>query len=96
MNCCCCGRDDETRGGVCFECASDAEFQAAQRNVLGHLASAVTRASRGQWSCARIDVSWAWERLTRTGDYKPGGYFAREYGPFLSPKGGNHNVRQVG
>jgi hypothetical protein len=36
---------------------------------------------RGYWFNAKCDLSWAFERLFRCGDYAPGGYFEREHGP---------------
>lgn len=68
-----CGQDDELRMGYCFDCASAGEERALRRSVPGHLAKALWNAARCRWGNARIDLAWAWERLTRTGDYAPGG-----------------------
>jgi len=71
---------DERRGGVCWDCATDGERRALQRSILQHLLSAVANVPRRQWFGVRCDVTWAWQRLTRTGYYKPGGICEREYG----------------
>lgn len=75
-----CGNADELRMGFCWDCACAGEERAARRSVFQHLLQAASKASRGHWTEARICLSWAWERLTRTGDYKPGGEFERQYG----------------
>lgn len=76
--CICCGHfEDDLRGGICFDCATAGEIKALKRTVLQHLAKAVRNIWRGSWMAARIDLMWAWERLTRTGDYRPGGYADR-------------------
>ena len=69
-----CGQLEETRFGVCFDCADAAERRALQRGVIGHLAAALSRVAHRDWFGARVCVCWAWERLTKTGDYAPGGY----------------------
>jgi hypothetical protein len=70
-----CGRHEELRLGYCFECASNGEARAARRTVAQHLGKAVEHLLGGQRTYAWYDVTWAWQRLTRTGDYRPGGYF---------------------
>lgn len=80
---CCvsCGQDEELRMGVCFECATSGEREAAARSVSGHLGHAFRRMLRGRFDFGtKTDLKWAWERLTRTGDYRPGGSFEQEYG----------------
>ena len=77
QTCIACGKIDELRLGVCFDCASAGEERAARRTVLQHLGKMIFNIRRRSpnW---RYDLAWAWERLTRTGDYKPGGYFEQE------------------
>jgi hypothetical protein len=72
MKCIGCGKDDELRLGFCWDCASEGEARAARRSVLQHLAKALSHIGQTNF---RYDIKWAWERLTRTGDYAPGGYF---------------------
>ncbi len=67
--------DSELRAGCCFDCATKGEERAARRTVVQHIRKAATNARKGYWDNARIDLRWAWERLTRTGDYAPDGYF---------------------
>jgi hypothetical protein len=88
-----CGSADELRGGFCFDCASAGELSAARRTTrrhllwaLQHVASALGYALRHEWpdarnvlGYARIDLRWARERWTQTGDYRIGGTFDREY-----------------
>lgn len=71
-----CGREDtDLRMGCCFDCATAGEARAAKRTVVQHLVTGVKNTLKGNWFSAQCDFSWAWERLTRTGDYQPGGYF---------------------
>lgn len=79
-HCATCGRWDDLRLGCCFDCADKGERRAAHRTVMQHIAKGVRHVARRRWTNARIDFSWAWERLTRTGDYKPGGEFETQYG----------------
>jgi hypothetical protein len=72
-----CGREDDLRFGFCFYCASAGELRAARRTVFGHSCRGLKNLLRGRWWQARMDFSWAYERLTRTGDYQPGGEFER-------------------
>lgn len=77
MICHYCGEDDELRFGCCWDCASAGEAKAAKRTVCQHL----TQMFRNLWrrnGNAKYDLKWACERLTKTGDYAPGGYFERE------------------
>lgn len=74
MKCDYCGKEDELRFGCCFDCASDGEARAARRTVVQHIG----KMFRNLWKRngnAKYDFKWALERLTKTGDYKPGGYF---------------------
>lgn len=80
MKCACCGSDDELRMGFCWDCACAGEERAANRTALQHIGQAISKASRGYWTESRICLSWAKERLTRTGDYAPGGEFEKQYG----------------
>lgn len=71
-----CGSEDrDLRMGCCFDCATSGEERAARRTVSQHIAKAFANARKGYWGNARIDLRWAYERLTRTGDYAPDGYF---------------------
>lgn len=72
-----CGKNEELRMGFCFDCASSGEERAAKRKVYQHLLKAWNNAWLGHkhtWK-SKIDLSWAWQRLTRTGDYAQGGTF---------------------
>jgi hypothetical protein len=80
--CAVCGNERETRIGVCFDCASSGELRAAQRTAAQHLSQAWRNIAKRKFSNARYDLSWAWQRLTGSGDYAPGGYFDREYPGF--------------
>lgn len=77
MQCYSCGQDEDCRLGFCFECATIAEDKAAKRTVVQHLKKAVSHFYLGLFVEARIDLCWAWERLTGTGDYAPDGEFSR-------------------
>lgn len=84
MRCAGCGRDEELRLGFCFDCATAGEERAARRTVLQHVAKGL----RNLWnrnSNACFDFKWAWERLTRTGDYARNGEFAH-FGLFKEPR----------
>ena len=72
-----CKREEELRGGYCFDCATRGEVRAAKRTVIQHIAKAMQNIKAGSryW---RTDLKWAWERLTRTGDYRKDGYFDGE------------------
>lgn len=70
-----CGSIDDLRMGYCFDCATIGEIRAAKRTVLQHLAKSVTKLKQGYFTESRIEIQWALERLTRSGDYKSGGYF---------------------
>jgi hypothetical protein len=65
--------------GVCFECADAGELKAARRTVAQHIAKAARNLRRGRWDFVRHDLTWAWQRLTGTGDYRPGGYLDNEH-----------------
>lgn len=75
MICAGCGKDDELRLGFCFDCATAGEENAARRTVAQHLLKGLKNLCRGNDN-ARFDFGWAWERLTRTGDYARNGAFA--------------------
>lgn len=70
-----CGRHVELRLGFCFDCAQGGEERAAKRSVLEHMAKAVENVRKRRWQYAYYDITWAWQRLTRTGDYSKGGTF---------------------
>lgn len=85
-----CGRDEETRIGYCFDCASAGDERMAKLTVTQHTKKAVEylRRSRNkavpqdmrdefQWR-ANTHFHWAYERLSRTGAYARGGTFDRE------------------
>lgn len=76
MICAGCGNDDELRLGYCWDCASSGEARAAKRTVVQHIAAMFRNLRKGSDN-AKYDFKWAWERLTRTGDYAAGGYFER-------------------
>ncbi len=63
--------DDWDRGdlrmGICFDCATSGEERALKRTVRQHITKALINISRDRWWQARIDLAWAWERLTKTG-----------------------------
>jgi hypothetical protein len=71
-----CKSDTELRLGFCFDCASRGEQRAAQRTVLQHVAKALHNARINRWNYVRYDLTWAWQRLTHTGDYAKRGYFS--------------------
>lgn len=75
MRCKACGKIEELRAGFCFDCCTEGERRAANRTVLQHLWKCVRNLFRRKFAYARYDICWAWERLTRTGDYAKGGYF---------------------
>ena len=77
-----CGHIDDLRMGVCFDCASAAEERASKRTVIQHLAHGFKYLVKRDWITARICFSWAYERATKTGDYKRGGTFESEYGGY--------------
>ena len=74
MICDYCGKDDELRLGCCWDCASAGEAKAAKRSVIQHIGS-MFRNLRKRNGNAKYDFKWAWERMTKTGDYAPNGYF---------------------
>ncbi len=81
MACLTCGEPRDLRGGFCFDCASAAEERAYRSSISAHLCRAFRHLRAREWREARYRLSWAFERLTKTGDYTPGGYFETEYGP---------------
>lgn len=74
-----CGREEELRLGYCFNCVSEGERRAAKRTVWQHFLKGLSKLHQPKrlWQI-RYDWQWAWERLTRTGDYAPGGVFDKE------------------
>lgn len=76
-----CKQPEDTRFGCCWDCATAAEKKAAQRSVLHHFGRGLLGVLRLRWGFAtRLNFVWAWERLTETGDYAPGGEFEQRYG----------------
>lgn len=74
--CTACGREtDDLMMGACFSCASEAEQRAAKRSVWAHIKRGISNWRQGRKLFAKIDFRWAWQRLTRTGDYRRGGTF---------------------
>ena len=73
-----CGRHEELRMGVCFDCAMSGESKSAKRTVLGHLKQSLKNIKRRRWDYVRYDLTWAFQRLTRSGDYATGGYFDQQ------------------
>jgi hypothetical protein len=69
MVCAGCDNDDELRMGFCFNCASAGEERALRRTVVQHCLRGLRNLRPGHFWKSRIDFSWAWERLTKTGDY---------------------------
>src|SRR5882762_1661090 len=78
--CLSCGETKDLRFGYCFSCACAGELRAAKRTWTQHLLYATWSLCRGYHTDARFGYRWAWERLTQTGDYKPGGYLDKEHG----------------
>ncbi len=77
--CKCCKKTvEDTRFSTCFECASVGEEMAAKRSVLQHLKKGAENIIAGNFEYSLYDFSWAWQRLTKTGDYSKGGTFDRE------------------
>jgi hypothetical protein len=72
MTCSVCGKEDELRYGVCFDCASTGDIRLGSRSTLQHWWHGVTSLRPGLWWRARMDFKCGWERLTRTGEYAPG------------------------
>lgn len=81
----CLAKDVETRMGCCFDCATRGEDRAARRTVVQHIGKGLLNVARGRWGNARFDFRWSWERLTRTGDYAPNGYFDRQVPDWKRP-----------
>lgn len=75
-----CGHVGERRGGICWACANAGELKAFKRTCPQHLLAAARNVLIGRFDYAKFDLRWCVGRLTRTGDYKPGGYFEREHG----------------
>lgn len=75
MRCRGCGRAEELRLGWCFDCSNKGERRAACRSVLQHLMKAALNLCLLRFKYVGYDLSWAWQRLTRTGDYAKDGYF---------------------
>jgi hypothetical protein len=76
MTCTVCGTDDDDlRFGVCYDCADRGEREAAHRTVIKHIYKAFINLRHRKWRYAWYDITWAWQRLTKTGDYAKGGYF---------------------
>lgn len=94
MKCTGCGKDDELRLGFCWDCANGGEARAAKRIVRQHLAKAWRNVRQGRWANVRYDLKWAFERLTRTGDYAADGYFDSQGHAWRSDNGdGNAHSR---
>ena len=81
----CRAQNVETRMGCCWDCATSGEERAARRTVWQHISKAFDHALDGLWGNVRIDLSWAWERLTTTGDYPPQGYFDHQVPDWRTP-----------
>jgi hypothetical protein len=73
--CLSCSASADLRYGYCFDCATNAEAIASHRSVASHLFCGFRSLFRGYDIESRIYFRWAWERLTSTGDYAPGGEF---------------------
>jgi hypothetical protein len=70
-----CGRNDDLRLGYCFSCATEAEVRVAKRSTLRHIFNGLRNLASLNFTYAKYDLQWAFERFTRTGDYKKDGYF---------------------
>jgi hypothetical protein len=79
MICTGCKRNEDLRFGYCFDCASQGEKRAAKRTTLEHVAKGIRNILEGSKNY-QFDFRWAMQRVTRTGDYAPNGYFEKEYG----------------
>ena len=75
MRCTTCKKEDELRFGVCFDCASSGEERAAKRSVIEHIKKGFINLKIGNYVYARYDFTWAYQRLTKTGDYSKDGTF---------------------
>ena len=71
-----CGKTDELRLGFCWDCANLGEQRSARRTVWQHIRKGLRNIAHRNDNY-RYDFRWAWQRLTKTGDYAPDGYFAR-------------------
>lgn len=78
VQCKICGKERDVCYGVCFDCATSAEERASKRTVIQHLYYSLRSLCARQFIDSRIYLEWAFERLTRTGDYRKGGTFDRE------------------
>lgn len=78
MKCNGCGKEEELRLGFCFDCAFSGEERASKRTVEQHLHQALFNLTIDRKDNAAIDIKWAYERLTETGDYAKGGTFDNE------------------
>lgn len=77
--CKCCDKPvDDVRFGVCFDCASTGEERTAKRTVFQHIKKGLLNVRVGNYEYCKYDFLWAWQRLTRTGDYREGGTFDKE------------------
>lgn len=72
-------QDDDLRFGICFDCALAGEKRSACRTVTQHILRGMKNLIKNSDNY-KFDLKWAWERLMRTGDYKRGGIFERDYG----------------
>jgi hypothetical protein len=78
--CLTCGEPTEFRTGYCYACAWEGQRRAANRSVVQHVLHGFGRIFQGRFDFGtRMDFVWAWCRMTRTGDYAPGGEFERQY-----------------
>ena len=74
MSCSFCGAvTDDVRYGACFDCASAGDQRLGRRTTLQHWTHAIGSLWERKWWRAKIDLKCGWERLTRSGEYAPGG-----------------------
>ena len=79
MNICrICNNQEELQLGICFDCAFQGEERAARRTVFQHLRKAFFNLRHSYFQYVRFDLTWAWQRLTRAGDYTKNGYFDQQ------------------
>jgi hypothetical protein len=78
MTCGVCKRVRELRSGICFDCAWNMERILAKRYWFEHVWIGLRKIHRPElWWQIGHDWSLAFQRLTETGSYAPGGKFDR-------------------
>jgi hypothetical protein len=72
MKCSYCGKEEETRLGACWECATEGDIRLAKRGFLEHWFRAAVHLLLGARDLAKLDFKLGWHRIWRTGEYAPG------------------------